>query len=323
MKFIRLTLLFLSLSTATLPILAQTPPPPAAAAGYNLRTFGPTMTYGPGQNWNTYNLSGDPARQHVTVNADASLTIAGGSNRYNAHVSSIRRVTGGAGWEGKGFGGGGYFEADLRWDKGALCGYSCGDGWPAWWSNSTENQIGVPTSDTTPNPAWGSHQAEIDFMEWWNDGWSCGIFDWNAVKTVATPYSRHSIANDGQYHKYGLLWIPATPQHQGSISCYFDRVLVPTLGPTTWDYWPPNKIPNPPPVTTNNGFNGTNAYWIADHRHLILFLGAGSQNPMTVRSAEVWQKDESQNIKAGVVIPPPPSPGFCQRSRQQLAWFLE
>ena len=159
------------------------------------------MTYGPGQNWNAYNLSGDPARQHVTVNADASLTIAGGSNRYNAHISSIRRVTGGAGWEGKGFGGGGYFEADLKWDKGALCGYSCGDGWPAWWANSTENQIGVPTSDTTPNAAWGSHQAEIDFMEWWNDGWSCGIFDWNAVKTVATPYSRHSIANDGQYHK--------------------------------------------------------------------------------------------------------------------------
>jgi len=37
--------------------------------------------------------------------------------------------------------------------------------------------------------------------------------------------------------------------------------------------------------------------------HHRLMLGTGPENPMTVYSVAVWQKDDSHNIRRGVPLP--------------------
>ena len=87
-----------------------------------------------------------------------------------------------------------------------------------------------------------------------------------------------------QYHRYGFLWVPATPDKQGFGEYYFDDRKIGLTA--TWSQY---RGQRPPPV----------APWIfsiMDSDHLALVLGTGVNEPMTVASVSVWQASGVQNI---------------------------
>jgi hypothetical protein len=94
-----------------------------------------------------------------------------------------------------------------------------------------------------------------------------------------------------RYHKYGCLWVPATPSTQGYLKFYFDDVQ--TGATFYWNYYDPNHVstyPAAPPV------NGSTAMSGMDWRHMLLILGTGTYQPMTVRSVSVWQASGANNL---------------------------
>ena len=89
------------------------------------------------------------------------------------------------------------------------------------------------------------------------------------------------------FHKYAMLWVPATPSSSGTISFILDDSWV--MNSFTYPYIDPN---NPPgfPAQDVTGQQG-----LMDRRHLYLLLGTSPNNPMTVYSVSVWQKNADQD----------------------------
>jgi hypothetical protein len=148
---------------------------------------------------------------------------------------------------------------------------------------------------------------EVDFMEYDVKEYSYqnGIGNWygypSAGHGTSNPYEAVGGAagsvlvptgtDFSQYHKYGCLWVPATPSTQGYLKFYFDDVQ--TGATFYWDYYNPNDpstYPAAPPV------NGSTAMSGMDWRHLLLILGTGTDQPMTVQSVTVWQASGANNL---------------------------
>ena len=278
------------LSLSPLAAFADAPPAPAAAADYNLRTFGPSLTIG--LNWHRFNFNGvNPNAVHVKQNGDGSVTISGGGNTYNAQLSTARRTSTGKLWDGIAFGNGGYFEATLSWSGN----YNAAGGWPAWWSNDIESLSGSKTAQWPGQRARYSNWIEPDFMEYWaNRSYGGALHNWygqvgsgDQVQTTFPEFKLPDGADAARPHKYGFLWVPATPKQRGRAEFYFDRSKI-----GAWDVsWNQHAAELGPPPS-----HGTTAYSVLDVRHIALILGSGPHNPMTVYSVEVWQKSVSGNI---------------------------
>ena len=103
----------IDMASSNAAMMANTPPAPAAAVGYNIETFGPSVTIG--SNWEPFNFDGaNPSAANVTQNADGSVTIAGGADTFNAQLSTASMITNGTAngqWQGAAFGGGLYVQA--------------------------------------------------------------------------------------------------------------------------------------------------------------------------------------------------------------------
>jgi hypothetical protein len=265
-------------------------PAPAVVAGYNSRTFGPSLKLG--ANWYKFNFYGtDPTEIPIQQKA-GGVVISGGGNSYNAQLSTARRVN--SGWQGVAFGGGGYFEATLSW-RGPYKGYdSGGNGWPSWWSNDIERM-----SDTSGD-LYSAEQApshnrgiEVDFMEFWSDrNWGSALHSWfgHVHAEHVDAGDRTSLPPDvnvSDPHRYGFLWVPATPHSRGRAQFYFDRIHISAMD-VSWSLYDPNG--------EARSVRGLNAFSILDRRHLVLILGTGTDNPMTVYGVEVWQRSSNANL---------------------------
>jgi hypothetical protein len=286
----------LLLGAALTQTVAASPPPPAAAVGYNVLTFGPSLTIG--RNWFPMAWNGvNPARTGVTQNADGSISIAGGGgNRYNAQLVSVSPAPHGMhGFKGAAFGGGGYFEATLSF-KNPPAGWSpTADGWPAWWGTGVESNF----------PRKLPQNVEADFMEFMDKGaagFSAGMHNWYGSGSdldssnlgINTKVTLPAYTDFAKPHRYGWLWVPATSSSQGYTKVYFDGVQV---GPThTWDK--NNGAAKPGP-------GGSSPFSALDAQHLQLVLGTGSANPMTVYNVSVWQKSASDNIGSSATVSQP------------------
>jgi hypothetical protein len=88
-----------------------------------------------------------------------------------------------------------------------------------------------------------------------------------------------------QYHRYGFLWVPATAARDGYAEHYFDGRRVGRR-----IAWRPynNQAPPPRPPWM---------FSVIDRNHLVLILGTGVNQPMTVQSVEVWQASGARNMK--------------------------
>jgi hypothetical protein len=289
-------------------------PVAAAAVGYKTLTFGPAVKLNDNWvPWNFYGAGAQPAGA-VSQKSDGSLFISGlESDTYGATVSTASQTKGGKGWTGKAFGGGAYFEAVISFTGQGNGPY--GNGGPAFYALDVEHTSQGPYAVGWPGMPKNSAGKiyndffEVDFMEYDVKEYSYqnGIGNWYGYPAATrsgthNPYQAIG-GSDGsvlvptgtdfsQYHKYGCLWVPATPSTQGYLKFYFDDVQ--TDSPTFyWNYYDPNDIstyPAAPPL------NGSTAMSGMDWRHMLLILGTGTTQPMTVQSVSVWQASGANNL---------------------------
>jgi len=311
-------------------------PPQAAAVGYKVNTFSSTFstrsvdvndTFNPGFQWY-------PSRWYYNKPTDsASITLAAGdtivlnsdgapTGNDNGQISSFSVPNSlsesVSGIVGEAFGGGGYFEATLKFDPSDVFARK-NAGWPSWWGMSVEHlESGSPANksqywyfyDATQKDHNYAHFAETDFFEYDVASpsrplvWGGNMADWFGVWTQSTgfssiqtpwPYKQMPVPPDTdftQFHKYGYLWVPATTSTDGYAKYYFDDKLV-GAKPVTWSQYQGQD----PPATKTTPW----AYGILDQQHIGLILGSGVKMPMTVKCVNVWQSSANQNIGYGTL----------------------
>jgi hypothetical protein len=296
------------------PLSGVSAPPQAAAAGYTTLTFGTmsnftrstvdmAMTGAPGYQWYFSSSSGAS-----TLNADGSITIGSFTSSFG-NLSSITRS--GLSWHGTAIGGGAYLEATLAFDPTTI---NTATGWPSWWTYSLEHDE-VIFGDGAAYDQWAGqgngfeHFIEPDIMEKMNAsssdyyGFVHDHYGYYEVPFVGcalaggycdyqTPFNvadRRVPAgtNFNQYHRYGLLWIPATATRQGSLTYYFDGVQV---GPSvTWTQYVGQA---PPP-----GASSPWTFGVIDQQHLILIFGTSATTPMRIKQIVVWQASTANDLR--------------------------
>lgn len=268
-----------------------------------------------------FNPSGEPAgvMELDGCKTGANAQIAAGVPLSSAHTD----------WHGNAFGGGGYFEVEMKFADGV---YQGANGWPAWWMQPYETTLvtGNPCFDTwggTTSPSNGCtyHQnVEIDIMEYINSGMGGSLHEsYGVYGTSGTcppnycqqntnfnsgSYSKPT-GNFGVYHKYAVLWVAATASTAGWIQFIRDGAA------QTRIYWPTQFVRgsasnNAPPPTIPASVSGQNAgnswaFGSIDTYHYLPIIGTGvvsdpttpTPNPkIYVKGVNVWQTDATQNV---------------------------
>jgi hypothetical protein len=296
-----------------------TPPAFAAAVGYTHNTFSSTFdssqvdiknTTNSGYKWYISRIAGAGVTPlaGIILNSDGSITLENNGGGFNDGIQSVGIVKGG--WVGTVFGGGGYFEAILKFDPQTVT--NVAKGFPAWWSIAIEHED--KNLNQWPGQAKGyAHYAEPDFFEWNIDGmegvppktYNGSMIDWSGIFTPETGYpvrkltpwktkfnTTPSATDFNQYHKFGWLWVPATATTKGYAQYYFDDQ--PSTDRVSWTQFT-HQAPTPAKQMDPWTFG------ILDQQQLVLILGSGATGAMTVQSVNVWQKSDRSNGKDGVI----------------------
>lgn len=294
-------------------VAADTPPGPAAMAGYRTETFSTNsnftsrtvdmkLSFSPGYQWYFYNYYGAALLPPISrLNADGSINVASFTNTQNATLVSAARISSAPYFRGNAFGGGGYFEATLSFNAASV---DTSTGWPSWWTMAVEEGDGDHGDQWVGMPSDYVHWIEPDIFEYilgpaYPNAYLGAVHDWYGSwnKTcpnhcqVTTSFNQSvrfvpAGTNFNTYHRYGLLWVPATATKKGSLTYYFDGVQVGQA--ITYSQFTNQR---PPPTTMTPW-----TYGIIDQQHLVLILGTGSSTPMKVKSVSVWQASASRNL---------------------------
>ncbi len=287
-------------------------PPQAAEAGYTKNTFSSNFsnndidvedTRTHGFNWYVGRFFGwKPTPPHYYESSDETgLVIKTGKN---FSMATAARVKGSKRWVGRAFGGGGYFEAEIKFNPDDVL-RPKSKGWPSFWAMSIEHMANLPEEQWAGQEKGYAHFIEVDVLEYLfkeadNIGvYGANIHDWyGAWRETCSPkqfckYSvpyrhvRKSVPPDtdfNKYHKYGFLWIPATKETKGWGQFYFDDK--PIGRKETWTLYEDQA-----PSMIRRSWN----FGILDRQHLVLILGTGENQSMSVRSVNMWQKSDKDN----------------------------
>jgi len=253
-------------------------------------------THGPGLILNT-NWFVQPG-QRVSQLANQELIDPGpGSAGYDANDHVRTCSPNGTTFHGIAFGGGGYFEIDMSFQNPTTS--QTGSGWPAWWANNIEDAF-----PNTPGFLPEGIGIEYDAAEFLNtqpgpDGINAGIILWDATGDMWTsldngqPGGMLPVPTLTQRHKYAWLWVPATSTTQGYIKNYIDGVQ---RGNTyTWSRYVQNR--------TWAQTRDIDPWSPMDALRFKLMIGTNNENPLTIHTVTVWQRNDSANLRAGVPFP--------------------
>jgi len=303
----------ISISGKTLTSSASSVPGPAQRAGYLIRTYGPspklitTASTAPDTaGLLPWGFIGQERGGSASQNGDGSIRIVGSNGTTNAQVASATSGSTLGTFKGIAFGGGGYFEAVLKFDgwRGQTANpHNQSGGWPAFWGMAVEHLAQTGTDQVPGQAAGYENFIEMDFMEYniegnekndyvysgslinWFGLWghSCGGHFCTIQNSYATKIRQLTSAVDfSDYHAYGALWVPATDTSYGYIQWYFDGTQV-GRGVAWSKLKSPSAVPPSP-------------FGIGDRQHLAIMLGTGTQYPMTVQSVSVWQRSATNNL---------------------------
>jgi hypothetical protein len=282
--------------------------------GYSVRTYGPNLTLVTSTTTapNTaglfaWDFVGEATGGSASPNSDGSVSIVGGGTQgNNSQVASAKSGSAAGSFEGIAFGGGGYFEAVLKfdgWQGQSGNSKSQSGGWPAFWGMSVEH-LAITGGDQVPGQAAGYENfIEMDFMEYdlengqgndevygstlinWYGKWgqSCGSYCIIMSSYASKIRQLASTVNLSDYHAYGALWVPATATADGYIQEYFDGVQIGERVSWSKDTNLSAATPSPP-------------FAIADLQHIAIMVGTGTQYPMTLQSVSVWQQSGANNL---------------------------
>jgi hypothetical protein len=292
-------------------------PPVAAQHGMNTLTFysnfnSDDVALEPGNAcgkkwgvWNLFRSKADPSK--LKLNDDRTMSLLGDTTGPGGQLSTITKGLRPGEFCGKAFGGGGYFEATLKFDPRSVIARDFAT-WPAWWSMGLEHILEDGQSQWPGEETGFERFIEVDFFEydmahevrsgkqnyfggtihaWYgkintscpNRGF-CDLIPRYRVNRRAVPEG----TDFNEFHNYGLLWIPASATEPGRVEWYFDGQAVGEG--VTWTHYNGERPPASNPW----------AYSILDSSHLVLFLGTGVDEPMTVKQVQVWQISDTGNL---------------------------
>jgi hypothetical protein len=292
--------------------VAVVPPSPAEAVGYTHNTL--SSTFGAsrvdvadsrtsGFDWYAYSFFGSHADPAGTIlNPDGSVTLERDPTNVNAELATLSPANNSTGFVGVAFGGGAYIEAVIKFDPSNVA-QGNSHGWPAFWSMAAEHLL-MRGEQWAGRPEGHNHFIEVDFMEYdmlssGRNYYGANLHDWYGVykKTCQAycddklPFSKARIqvpqsTDFTEYHRYGFLWVPATDTTDGHAQFYFDGRPV-----GTQIHW--HRLRN----EFNDPVGQSWEFSILDNQHLVLVLGTGVHQPMTVRSVNVWQASTEANMR--------------------------
>jgi hypothetical protein len=288
-------------------------PKQAEAVGYNVLTFSSTLrrhdidldqTARTGFQWYLWNFFGKTASPaELEFGADGVLTLYG-RKTGNSEIATAVSASNDRGFFGMAFGGGAYIEATLKFDPKSVerANYK---GHPSFWSMSLEHLVGNHTHRQNSRADKFERFIEADFFEYdifrflhIENVYGGALHDWYGIYNrtcpkgfckITTPSIKKWIPPGTDlrcYHTYGFLWVPATPVKPGYAQYYFDNK--PIGERVEWQKYGGQLDP------TNDK---RSAFSIIDQQHLVLILGTGVNEPMTVRSVRVYQSSRAFNLK--------------------------
>jgi hypothetical protein len=296
-------------------VTAAQAPAGAASAGYTENTFSSDFSSTtvdlensakPGFSWYPWNLFGRHTNlSAITLNSDGSVTLAGDTTGPNGELVTSAGADNSSKFVGTAFGGGAYIEAELKFNPDDVA--SAGTkGWPSFWSLEISGSVLKSQSQWPGQPSGYQHSVEVDFFEYLylpynvpRNIYGAGMHEWYGIQHVTCGRglcAQHMPGNEPkrptpertdftQYHRFGFLWVPATDNKSGYARYYFDGK---TVGQDrTW-----TKYADQPPPPTNQSW----AFGRLDQQHQVLILGTGINEPMTVRSVNVWQASDENNM---------------------------
>lgn len=294
---------------------ATSAPPEAAQVGYATNTFSSSFssstvdlknTKNRGFKWYLWNLFSARANpDNVVLNPDGTVTLLGAPAQNGQLVTAVTYTATNT-FAGVAFGGGAYFEAEMKFDPKTVAAAAHVGNWPAFWALQLEGNL-VGSAQWPGQNANYAHNIEADFFEAGHynpepksPGYGGSLHDWYGVygqtcgsgtlceadMAFSTAFRVVPAGTDfNQYHRYGFLWVPATKTSAGYAKFYFDDQQ---LGAAQeWQLYE-----NQPPPAAGQPW----AYGIIDQRHLFLTIGTGQSQPLTVRSVNVWQRGTSSNL---------------------------
>ncbi len=330
-KFLAVLLLSCGLpcvSSATETTADDAIPAAALSAGYTLHSFHSKMgddiniagNDAHGFNWyygQFFGTTETPTK--LTRSSDGvtlSATGANGSTSGSITTGIPCPSCNSDGFFGVAFGGGGYFEAQIAFNpedvlthnpKGALP-------LPAFYLLPVEFAAQMNADQWPGQEAGYIHYSEPDIFEynraWRTWGWNpqnqygADFHDWYGLRYKTCPKNGFDycvtkrtqadalvvVPKDTdftQFHKYGLLWVPATATSPGYAQYYFDRTAVtPRI---TWKQLTKSDAPPPEKQPWLNG--------ITDWDHFLLVFSTGVDQPMNIKSVDVWQGSEKNNYR--------------------------
>ena len=301
------------------PVAAGLAPGQASTVGYSVNTFHSTFSNDvdvgnakpSGIHWFVDRWFGAKATHgdHLGFPSGGGITLNDGGDAANYTIGSAAQSRSAAShWGGSAFGGGGYFEAVIQFDTTPVTAPGA-EGFPAWWLEPIEH-MADPKADIWPGqPPGYENFTEVDIFEynqWKQHGanvYSGAVHNWYGIyKQTCPQFCRVSNINNlsrfnnyliqvpantdyGQPHKYAVLWVPATNSAPGYLQYFFDDK--PVSDRVSWSKFT-NQAPPPGQAPWTFG--------VVDTQHLVLILGTGTNQPMTVRSVDVWQASDAQNI---------------------------
>ncbi len=281
---------------------------PAAANGYLELTFDSTLTpntvdvnqtYESGYDWYVGNFFNPAPSNPITFNNHSTATVNGSTGNSNLQIATaaLKVVQApGSGWVGTAFGGGGYFEATLRFDPLLV---DRANGFPSWWTMTIEHLASLPEVQWIGQPEGYQHFGEVDIFEYdtvqitphsyggaLHEYWGAWSPETGFNENTAPDFVRKppQTTRYSDFHRYGLLWVPAKGSSVSKLSWYFDGRKI--GADQAW-----SKMPDasPPPVTPWQ-------FSVIDKQHLVLIFGSGANQPMTVQSVKVWQASSDENL---------------------------
>jgi hypothetical protein len=206
---------------------------------------------------------------------------------------------------GTAFGGGAYVEAVLKFDPDNSADGKK-KGWPSFWSMALEHLAGLQGEQWPGQSRDFKHFIEVDFFEYNLRGYgvpknyyAATMHDWFGVQksncgsgfckkssSIADRKIAMPPATDfTKFHTYGFLWLPAIASKKGLAEFYFDgKKMSPSY---SW-----NKLNDGSPSMQDS----SNKFNVLDNNHLVLIFGTGEDQPLTIRSVDVWQKNNSGNL---------------------------
>jgi hypothetical protein len=292
-------------------------PPQALSAGYGTLTFSSSFkpetvdargTLRSGYQWYPWKFFGGSMTrlENIVVTPDNGLVLEGDTTGPNGQIATAAPDSK-SGFVGNAFGGGGYFEATLAFNPDDVFRMKF-KGWPAWWAMASEHLL----PERVSSQGGGSYEdfIEVDFFEYdlakevregWRNSFGGAVHEWFGIYNKTCPnqsYCRRSFSYEAivrrlpadvelnEFHKYGVLWVPASDEADGYIEHYFDNKKV--GGRLAW-----KKCDN---SAGSDGGQLLLPFCVIDKNHLVIIFGTGASEPLQVRSFRIWQKSSKFNI---------------------------